>query len=73
MTDLDRLGKRHARLQDELKAVRAELAPLIRDEHANGATYAQLMTRAGYKSIETIRQICDPGARDTINRRRRGE
>lgn len=74
MTELDRLGRRHAKLQDDIKAVRAELAPLIRAEHAQaGATFTDLMVRSGYKSVETIRQIIHPKTRENINKKRRGE
>lgn len=71
MTGIDQLGRRHRKLLADLAALRVELADAIRTEKAAGATYADLMMRSGYTSIETIRQIVDPGKRDEINRRRR--
>ncbi len=74
MTNLDALGRRHRKMQADLEALRAELAEAIRAERTAGATYVDLMTRSGYTSMETIRQIVKPTARDTANaRRRRGE
>lgn len=73
MTDLDTLGKRHRRLQTELAEVREQLADAIRAERATGATYVDLMNRSGYTSIETVRQIVNPSARETINAGRRRE
>lgn len=71
MTDLDALGTRHRALQEELAALRAELTDAIRAERERGATYVDLMNRSGYQSVETIRQIVNPGARDKANRDRR--
>lgn len=71
MTDLDQLGQRHRELQAELAAIREKLAPAIREERGKGATYVELMTRSGYSSIETIRNILDPNTRDRNNRARR--
>ena len=71
MADLDALGARHRALQDELADVRADLADAIRAERGRGATYVDLMNRSGYSSIETIRQIVNPGAREKANRGRR--
>jgi hypothetical protein len=69
--DLDTLGKRHKKLLADMDALVPQLAEAIRAERAAGATYADLMTRSGYRSIETIRQIVKPTARDAINGRRR--
>ena len=71
MTDLDQLGRRHRKLQADLAALRVELADAIRAERLAGATYQDLLQRSGYTSIETIRQIIDPQARDRANRSRR--
>ena len=68
---LDALGARHRALQDELAEVREQIADAIRAERAHGATYVELMNRSGYTSIETIRQIVNPGAREKVNRDRR--
>lgn len=73
MTGIDQLGRRHRKLLADLAALRVELAEAIRAERLAGATYADLMTRSGYTSIETIRQIVAPEKRDEINRRRRGD
>lgn len=73
MADLDTLGRRHRKMQADLEDLRAELATAIRAERADGATYADLMQRSGYSSMETIRQIVKPTARETANKRRRGE
>jgi hypothetical protein len=71
MSDLDQLGRRHAKLQAELAALRTDLAAAIRAERAAGATYQELLQRSGYSSIETIRQIIKPSAREDANRARR--
>jgi hypothetical protein len=71
MTNLDELGRRHTELQEELQAVREALTPAIRAEKAAGETFARLMVRSGYKSIETIRQIVEPKTREEINGKRR--
>jgi hypothetical protein len=71
MTGIDQLGRRHRKLLADLAALRVDLAEAIRAEHATGATYADLMMRSGYTSLETIRQILAPEKRDEINRRRR--
>jgi hypothetical protein len=73
VTDLDTLGRRHKKLLADLEALQPQLAEAIRAERAAGATYADLMARSGYKSIETIRQIVKPSERNAINKRRRGE
>lgn len=73
MAELDTLGRRHRKMQADLDELRAELAAAIRAEREAGATYADLMQRSGYSSMETIRQIVKPSARDTANRRRRAE
>jgi hypothetical protein len=69
--NLDQLGRRHRKLEDDLKAVREALAPAIRAERAAGASYADLLNRSGYRSIETIRQITKPDQRDAANSHRR--
>lgn len=71
--DLDALGKRHLRLQEELKEVRERLAPLIRAERKAGETLQHIVQRSGYHSTEMVRQIIDPTRREKYNRRRRGE
>jgi hypothetical protein len=71
MTDLDTLGRRHRKLLAELDALQERLADAIRAERAAGATYADLMARSGYRSVEAIRLIVKPGARESANRRRR--
>jgi hypothetical protein len=60
-------------MQADLDDLRTQLAEAIRNERAAGATYADLMQRSGYASMETIRQIVKPKARETANRRRRTE
>lgn len=71
MAELDTLGARHRALQDELLEVRAELVDAIRAERERGTTYVELMNRSGYTSIETIRQIVNPDAREKANQDRR--
>lgn len=71
MTDLDTLGRKHKRLQDELEEIREQLADAIRAEAENGATWMELANRSGYKSTETIRRILRPEARDATNEARR--
>jgi hypothetical protein len=71
--DLDALGRRHARLQEQLAEVRSKLAPAIRAERKKGAKLQELLRRSGYHSLEAIRQIIDPRRRERFNRRRRGE
>lgn len=71
MATLDQLGARHRKLLADLADVRSALAEAIPAERAKGATYVDLMNRSGYTSIETIRQIVDPKARDKANRVRR--
>jgi DNA-binding TFAR19-related protein (PDSD5 family) len=71
MADLDTLGRRHRKLQDELDALRGELADAIRAEREAGATYQQLLQRSGYGSQETIRQIVKPEARERVYQARK--
>ena len=71
MATLDQLGTRHRKLLAALAEVRAALSEAIPAERAKGATYVDLMNRSGYTSIETIRQIVDPKARDKANKVRR--
>lgn len=68
--DLDVLGRRHRRLQEELKEVRAKLAPLMREARANNETIGRIVERSGYSSYEAVRQILDPSRRAEFNRRR---
>lgn len=70
--DLDALGRRHSRLQEQLDEVRLKLAPAIRAERGAGETIQGLLRRSGYRSPEAIRQIIDPERRKRFNRRRRG-
>lgn len=72
VTDLDTLGEKHVRLQEELKEVREQLAPLIREERERGETLQQITRRSGYHSVEAVRQIIDPSRRAEFNKRRRG-
>lgn len=75
MEDLDTLGAEHRRLLEALKQLTPKLADAIRAERAKGgpgATYAALMARSGYRSIEGIKQIIDPDRRDKMNQDRRG-
>lgn len=71
--DLDALGRRHLRLQEQLQEVREQLAEAIRAERENGETLQGLLRRSGYHSPEAIRHILDPERRERFNRRRRGE
>jgi hypothetical protein len=71
MTDLDTLGRRHRKLVADLAELREQLADAMRTDREAGATYVDLMNRSGYTSIETVRQIVKPGARETVNAGRR--
>lgn len=71
MPDLDQLGKQHRKLLADLEALKPLLADAIREERDAGATYVDLMQRSGYRSIEVIRQILNPQARDKVNKERR--
>lgn len=68
--DLDALGKRHRRLQQELEDVRAKLAPAMREAREAGETIGGVQQRSGYRSYEAVRQILDPKRREEFNRRR---
>lgn len=70
--DLDTLGRRHIRLQEQLEDIRTKLAPKIRAEREAGETIQGLLRRSGYRSPEAIRQILDPDRRKRFNQRRRG-
>lgn len=71
--DLDALGRRHLRLQEQLAEVRDLLSSAIRAERDKGETMQGLLRRSGYHSLEAVRQILDPERRARFNRRRRGE
>lgn len=74
---LKALGDRHRDLDAELKAVRAEMKPLIIEADADGEAQVEIMRLTGY-SGETIRKMCLPPeqaaqeARARKERRRKG-
>lgn len=75
MEDLDTLGAQHRQLLEDLDKLKPLLADAIRAERVKGgpgSTYVALLARSGYRSIEGIKQIIDPGRRDKMNKDRRG-
>jgi len=66
---LDELGRLHVELVQTLDKVREMLGLAMRHERDNGATYAELMKRSGYRSVEQVRQIVKPGARAQVRAR----
>jgi hypothetical protein len=63
------LGKVHVDLVSALDVAREALNHAMRAERDAGATYAQLMKESGYRSIEQVRQIVKPGAREAVRAR----
>jgi hypothetical protein len=67
---LDELGELRRQLLEDLDMLKPELDEAIRVERAKGgpgATYASLMARSSYGSIEGIKQIIDPARREAMN------
>lgn len=64
---LDALGRLNVELSALLEQVRERLHEAMCQERVeNGATYAELMKRSGYRSIEQVRQVVKPGARERV-------
>jgi hypothetical protein len=71
MEELDRLGRRHKQLRTQLDELRPQLHAAIRAARAAGATYAELMDRSGYRTIQQIREICMTDEQREDERRKR--
>lgn len=57
MSDLDRLGKRHMEILDELEEIKPHLHEAIRSARKAGMTQGEIARRSGYKTVQQIRVI----------------
>jgi F0F1-type ATP synthase alpha subunit len=71
VANLEDIARRYWKAHANLEKLRIELDDAIRTERGKGATYQELLSRSGYKSVETIRQIVKAGLRDSVNSARR--
>lgn len=55
--DLDRLGRRHKQLRDQLDELIPKLHQAMRREREAGATLTDIMVRSGYQTIQQVRTI----------------
>jgi hypothetical protein len=56
--DLDRLGRRHKQLRQQLESLLPELHEAMRAERAAEVTLREIMERSGYRTIQQVREIC---------------
>jgi hypothetical protein len=70
-SDLDRLGRRHKQLRQQLEDLKPELHEAMRAERAGEVTYREIMERSGYHTIQQVREICMTGEQRRVERDKR--
>lgn len=75
-SDLDRLGRRHKQLRQQLAELLPALQEAMRAERAADVTYREIMERSGYQTIQQVREICmtdEEREAERAKRRQRGK